>query len=345
MCKKYKMMCRTGKVCAVQHFDWPKNISIPVCIPLSFVPLRNAYCQLPADPGRCHARYIRWYFKSEAGECTHFQFGGCDGNQNNFMSKRECETTCMATPTIRLFDDNQPVVIAQPIDTQRDPKLSYEALNSVKEEPKPAHTFDRYQVGRQRNNQVRNDEANTRTRRRLDKEKDKERKRKERERKREKKRLRKLMKQEIRRKLRLEQLQKEREEERKKNNKEKPDVMLEQPVDDIKELASKNNVKTTTDLARETKDMITGKSQRQTDKEKRREERRKERRLQKRREKQRKRHERERQRLLAEDTEDIDEPLRDLVTVPKSDKSPQLGSKVGQGKVTSSPRVSVTRSS
>ena len=34
--QKYKMICKTGKICAVQHFD--NNVTFPVCIPLSFVP-------------------------------------------------------------------------------------------------------------------------------------------------------------------------------------------------------------------------------------------------------------------------------------------------------------------
>ena len=32
------MVCKTGKICAVQHFDYPNNVTFPVCIPLSFVP-------------------------------------------------------------------------------------------------------------------------------------------------------------------------------------------------------------------------------------------------------------------------------------------------------------------
>ena len=32
------MICKTGKICAVQHFDYPNNVTFPVCIPLSFVP-------------------------------------------------------------------------------------------------------------------------------------------------------------------------------------------------------------------------------------------------------------------------------------------------------------------
>lgn len=195
LCKKYKMMCKADKICAVQHFEWPNNITIPVCIPLSFVPVRNMICQLPPDTGRCHARYIRWYFNMHAQECSHFQYGGCEGNQNNFMTKKECEQTCIATPSIRLYDGSssalsQPSIVTAPIYEPPSVK-QYEALNSVME---PAN--DRYELIRHRTNKFGADEATTRTRRRLDKEKEKE--RKLREKRKELKRLRKLEKKEQR---------------------------------------------------------------------------------------------------------------------------------------------------
>lgn len=199
LCNKYKMMCKMGKICAVQSFEWPKNITIPVCIPLSFVPVRSHICQIPPDTGRCHARYIRWYYNNHAQECTHFQYGGCEGNQNNFMTKKECESTCLSTPSIRLYEGGnsdlmQPSIMQFP--SQEKPNSQkYEALTSVLI---PEESSDRYQIGNNRLNKMRADEAaNTRKRRRLDKEKEKERRR--REKRKEKKRLRKLRKQQMKR--------------------------------------------------------------------------------------------------------------------------------------------------
>ncbi|XP_052805845.1 putative uncharacterized protein DDB_G0271982 isoform X2 [Mya arenaria] len=339
-CKKYKM-CKTGKVCAVQHFDWPKNITIPVCIPLSFVPVRNMYCQLPPDTGRCHARYIRWYFNINSQDCTHFQYGGCEGNQNNFKSKADCEQTCMATPTIRLYDGTQsalvqPSIISQPVyQPPVDTKFSYEALNSVQEGPQPAHTFDRYNVARHRLNRVRADEAATRTRRRLDKEKEKERKRKERERKREKKRLRRLRKKELRRKIKREQKEKEKKEQKKnKKDKNKNILLDERRKDDDTDLIGAENTKNN---VKETKNMITHELEEETENERRRKERRRERKRQKRKEKKRKRKERERRKELEKlnkqsDLDDSEERERAEFKKPDSQLSAKMFAILDQGK-------------
>ncbi|KAL4228767.1 hypothetical protein ACF0H5_011809 [Mactra antiquata] len=191
LCKKYKMMCKADKICAVQHFDWPSNITIPVCIPLSFVPVRNMICKLPPDTGRCLARYIRWYYNIHSQECTHFQYGGCEGNQNNFMSKTECEQTCVSTPSIRLYEGGhsalvQPSIITAPVYESPKSNSRVEALNSVREQP--SGSYDRYEVVRRRPPKRADESSNNRTRRHQEREKE----RKRREKKKEKKRLKKL---------------------------------------------------------------------------------------------------------------------------------------------------------
>lgn len=181
LCKKYKHMCKSGKICAAQHFSWPNNITIPVCIPLSFVPaeykheVRNQICRQPAYHGSCSARYIRWYFNATLQECIHFRYGGCEGNENNFMEKADCEDTCMSTPTFRLFEGGQHSALVQMKPSVMQPPVfespaltNYEAMNGG------------YNLMRHRDYRIRNDETNRRMRRRLDKEKEKERKRKER---------------------------------------------------------------------------------------------------------------------------------------------------------------------
>lgn len=41
------------------------------------------------------AYFPRWYFNSKLNKCITFIYGGCQGNGNNFMSKEECEKTCL----------------------------------------------------------------------------------------------------------------------------------------------------------------------------------------------------------------------------------------------------------
>lgn len=195
MCEKYKMICKTGKICAVQHFDYPNNVTFPVCIPLSFVPVRNMICELQPLPGPCGARYIRWYYNKHAQGCAYFRYGGCQGNQNNFKSKRDCESACLSVPSISLYKGGQsslselkPAVMTAPI--YEPPEVKYEALNSIMLTGNE-NNYDRYSASRYR--KMQDDDSNTRKRRRLDKERAKERRR--RERRKERKRLKKLRRQ------------------------------------------------------------------------------------------------------------------------------------------------------
>ena len=51
-------------------------------------------CELPKDPGPCQAYTNRWYLDMNTKTCSEFRFGGCQGNPNNFKSKKECEEFC-----------------------------------------------------------------------------------------------------------------------------------------------------------------------------------------------------------------------------------------------------------
>ena len=47
--------------------------------------------------GPCRAAFPRWYFNSTLNECIEFVYGGCDGNENNFKTKKNCTETCKAS--------------------------------------------------------------------------------------------------------------------------------------------------------------------------------------------------------------------------------------------------------
>ncbi|XP_039249097.2 inter-alpha-trypsin inhibitor-like isoform X1 [Styela clava] len=49
-------------------------------------------CSLPYVKGPCKANFERWYYDGET--CTTFQYGGCKGNNNNFLSEHECSVRC-----------------------------------------------------------------------------------------------------------------------------------------------------------------------------------------------------------------------------------------------------------
>ncbi|KAL6256089.1 hypothetical protein P5V15_013324, partial [Pogonomyrmex californicus] len=56
-------------------------------------------CLLPALLGECHNYTQRWYYDSYEQHCRQFYYGGCGGNENNFMTEHDCVNRCEATIT------------------------------------------------------------------------------------------------------------------------------------------------------------------------------------------------------------------------------------------------------
>ncbi|KAF5897624.1 collagen alpha-6(VI) chain-like, partial [Clarias magur] len=68
----------------------------------------EARCLLGKDTGRvCSDYQARWYYDQNAQKCTFFWYGGCDGNDNRFMTETECEETCGALRT-QVFLKDEP---------------------------------------------------------------------------------------------------------------------------------------------------------------------------------------------------------------------------------------------
>ncbi|XP_037968120.2 spondin-1 [Plutella xylostella] len=51
-------------------------------------------CMEAPAQGPCRGLYRRWAFAAEKGMCVPFQYGGCRGNRNNFISEQDCMDTC-----------------------------------------------------------------------------------------------------------------------------------------------------------------------------------------------------------------------------------------------------------
>ena len=58
------------------------------------VPVQKNVCHLDKKVGSCKASITRWYFDVAANQCTTFTYGGCNGNENNFMTQLKCENKC-----------------------------------------------------------------------------------------------------------------------------------------------------------------------------------------------------------------------------------------------------------
>ncbi|GAA6075488.1 tissue factor pathway inhibitor a isoform X1, partial [Tachysurus ichikawai] len=55
----------------------------------------HQWCALKKDEGPCKAIKDRVYFNIEMFRCEPFEYGGCQGNENNFETMEECEETCL----------------------------------------------------------------------------------------------------------------------------------------------------------------------------------------------------------------------------------------------------------
>lgn len=51
-------------------------------------------CLLPPDDGPCRAMVPRWYYDRYTQSCKEFNYGGCHGNANNFLTFDDCEKNC-----------------------------------------------------------------------------------------------------------------------------------------------------------------------------------------------------------------------------------------------------------
>ncbi|XP_074472463.1 kunitz-type protease inhibitor 1-like isoform X2 [Sebastes fasciatus] len=56
--------------------------------------LSSLYCLAPMKVGLCRAAFPRWRYDAAKGECEKFVFGGCKGNNNNFLSDDDCLSAC-----------------------------------------------------------------------------------------------------------------------------------------------------------------------------------------------------------------------------------------------------------
>ncbi|XP_054258197.1 papilin isoform X2 [Macrosteles quadrilineatus] len=65
------------------------------CEELCVTPDTLDACEKPADEGLCKGNFTRWVYDKEADSCTTFNYGGCRGNNNNFLTELACQQKCM----------------------------------------------------------------------------------------------------------------------------------------------------------------------------------------------------------------------------------------------------------
>ncbi|XP_063871697.1 papilin-like isoform X6 [Scylla paramamosain] len=72
-----------------------RYISKEECEEKCVIPEKTDACLLDVMPGPCRGNYSRWFYDENAGSCKQFSYGGCKGNDNNFLSEKECMQRCI----------------------------------------------------------------------------------------------------------------------------------------------------------------------------------------------------------------------------------------------------------
>ncbi|XP_054441404.1 kunitz-type protease inhibitor 2-like [Pteronotus mesoamericanus] len=62
------------------------------------------FCRVPKAVGGCQASVRRWWYNATGGSCQQFVYGGCGGNDNNYLTKEKCLEKC-ANVTENATDD------------------------------------------------------------------------------------------------------------------------------------------------------------------------------------------------------------------------------------------------
>ncbi|XP_062362721.1 tissue factor pathway inhibitor isoform X2 [Cinclus cinclus] len=91
--------CITGRANAELDDSKEEHVVGAAWPPLKLV---HSFCAMKADDGPCKAIHIRYFFNIKSRKCEIFEYGGCHGNENNFLTLEECQEKCVATGCSRL---------------------------------------------------------------------------------------------------------------------------------------------------------------------------------------------------------------------------------------------------
>ena len=76
------------------------------------------FCQQLPDRGTCRGRVVQYFYNKDTRSCEPFNYSGCGGNQNRFLSEKECHQFCavegaLTNPESSLAKVPQPPPVAK----------------------------------------------------------------------------------------------------------------------------------------------------------------------------------------------------------------------------------------
>jgi len=96
--------------------------------------------------GRCRAMLNRWSWNPESLACEKFVFGGCDGNGNNFPSKKKCDKKCsyLASQRVMQLDAVESEEEEEEEENEEDPVEKVDPCTEQKDQGRCRARFDRF---------------------------------------------------------------------------------------------------------------------------------------------------------------------------------------------------------
>ncbi|CAL8109657.1 unnamed protein product [Orchesella dallaii] len=72
------------------------DLKMPSNMPMKGRDATPWVCYQNVQPGPCRGYFKKWYYNRKTAMCKQFIYGGCRGNSNSFLTKKECEQFCRA---------------------------------------------------------------------------------------------------------------------------------------------------------------------------------------------------------------------------------------------------------
>lgn len=95
-CRFYDPTSRMGSEAnEAEHDEVTDDIKTGNSVKNVIDPDPDQICKEDPDKGSCRQYTARFYFCQKTNTCRRFVYGGCGGNSNNFISRADCEATCL----------------------------------------------------------------------------------------------------------------------------------------------------------------------------------------------------------------------------------------------------------